>query len=91
MTTDNLPYRLFETIPIYPEEILAKDLADKLGIGTEKAVGIIGASSTQCLIAENVMGKSKRYFTYPDKKSKEKTLKFLSEGGYDAEIKYDED
>ena len=84
---EDLSYKLFETVPIYPEEILAKDLADKLGIDTERAVGIIGAASTQCLIAENVMGKAKKYFTYPDKKSKEKTLKFLREGGYDAEIR----
>lgn len=88
---DDLIYKLFETIPIYPEEILAKDLGYKLGISTERAVGLIGTASSQCLIAESVKGKAKKYFTYPDKKSKDKTLEFLKNGGYDAEIEYDEE
>lgn len=81
---DELTIKLFETIPIYPEEISAKELGYKLGIGTKRTVGLIVTSSSKCLIAESVRGKAKIYFTYPDEKSKDKTLEFLKNGGDDG-------
>ena len=85
----DLLIKIFENIPIDPEEITSKDLAKKVGVPITKVTSLINTSSSECLVGEYSVGHH-RVYMYLDKKSKDKTLNFLRNGGMDEILKENE-